>query len=66
MTMKNPCYKCSERNDACHASCEKYKAWSIEEQDRKNLIYKNRSKEIEVLDAPFRAMERAKKERKRK
>ena len=64
--MNNPCFKCPDRKLGCHASCEKYQAWSIEEQDRKNLIYKNRRKEIEELDAPFRAMERAKKERKRK
>lgn len=64
--MNNPCFKCPDRKPGCHAACEKYIAWSAEEQERKDLIYKNRRKEIEVLDAPFRAIERAKKERKRK
>ena len=27
---KVPCYECEQRTETCHASCEKYKAYSME------------------------------------
>lgn len=62
----NPCFGCEQRQVGCHASCEKHKAWSKAERARKDLANKNKKLEQEVLDAPFMAFERAKKERKRK
>lgn len=41
--MKSPCYGCTERHEACHGSCERYKEWQapfLEEQKAKltNII----------------------------
>lgn len=48
--MKCPCFKCEERNEKCHASCEKYKAWT---DDRKKLLdakAKDKAERDEIWD----------------
>lgn len=29
--MSNPCYKCEDRNESCHAVCDRYIAWKSEQ-----------------------------------
>ena len=36
MTPKSPCYKCEERSLGCHGSCEIYKNWIAENEDKKS------------------------------
>lgn len=33
-----PCKDCADRSIACHGSCEKYKTWSAEEQQKKEWL----------------------------
>lgn len=42
--MKNPCYKCAEREVGCHSKCEKYKAWAKEKYQQKEAEYALRKK----------------------
>lgn len=38
--MISPCKDCEERHRMCHSSCEKYKAFQIENQKRLDYIGK--------------------------
>ena len=42
--MKNPCYKCADREVGCHSKCDKYKAWAKEEYALKEALYATRKK----------------------
>ena len=33
--MINPCKGCADRHEACHATCERYKTWSAENDARR-------------------------------
>ena len=33
---RSPCYKCEERSPGCHGSCEIYKNWIAENEDKKS------------------------------
>lgn len=33
-----PCYKCAERQIGCHGVCERYKAYSAAEAEKKKVI----------------------------
>ena len=34
----SPCYKCPERHIGCHGECERYKAYSDAEAEKKTFI----------------------------
>lgn len=38
-----PCKNCQERSVGCHASCQKYKDWSDEQNRLKQLKYKEQN-----------------------
>ena len=42
---KQPCRNCTDRVVGCHSTCKKYKDWKKEDQERKDIIYKNKNKE---------------------
>lgn len=31
---KNPCYKCGDRTETCHADCKRYDSWRQEYRER--------------------------------
>lgn len=35
-----PCYGCEDRKQGCHGSCERYKKWSAELSEQKQLKIK--------------------------
>jgi hypothetical protein len=39
---ENNCYKCPNRTEACHDTCEVYKAWKSEFQRKEKEITKTR------------------------
>ena len=43
--IKNPCRNCTKRVVGCHSTCKDYKDWKKEDQERKDIIYKNKNKE---------------------
>lgn len=59
--MNNPCWKCVERVFGCHAGCSRYIQWRSEHTALAERIKEERRKEQEILDEPFRAVERSKK-----
>ena len=59
--MKNPCYRCGRRSAECHSRCEDYKSWKEWLDERNDGIRKERKLEQELLDAPFKALERTRK-----
>lgn len=44
--IKNPCFKCDNRNAECHIMCEKYKMYKSE---REELLRKKREIEREEI-----------------
>ena len=36
--VQGPCYKCEERHDLCHSSCEKYIKWKKEHDAEREAI----------------------------
>ena len=44
--MKNPCFKCQDRHQGCHAECDRYKEWNA---DRERIRAQQR-KEAETTD----------------
>lgn len=43
MSHKPPCKDCKDRSVGCHGTCEKYKEYRSNLDDRKETIKKNRS-----------------------
>lgn len=59
--MTNPCYECPDREAGCHAKCALYQVWKSKVTQIREQIRDQRAKEQQLLDEPFRAMERSKK-----
>ena len=47
--MKPTCKDCTERTLGCHSTCKQYAAFIAENEERKNVIYKNRMDESYFL-----------------
>jgi len=52
--MKQPCYKCPDREFGCHGRCEQYKAYRAE----MDALKAKRKAESEVVDAIMEARNR--------
>ena len=48
--MTGPCLNCADRHQACHGSCEKYKAWK-EQHDQEIADLAERKRQKEIADA---------------
>lgn len=59
--MKNPCYKCVERQFGCHGGCKKYKAWRSEQTALRDAINAEKDKQAELDALFYRAVERSRK-----
>ena len=46
----NPCYGCSKRTVKCHSSCEKYKSYTKDSEERKKAIKKYLEKDTSYRD----------------
>lgn len=46
----SPCYKCVDRHIGCHGVCERYKAYSDAEADKKNLIKAKKAEDKIYVD----------------
>ena len=46
----NPCYGCSKRTVKCHSSCEKYKSYTKDSEERKKTIKKYLEKDTSYRD----------------
>ena len=40
---KAPCYNCTERTVGCHATCERYLAWSAERREAVESEWRSRA-----------------------
>lgn len=58
--MNNPCRECTDRQIGCHARCDMYKVWKSKVTQIREQIRDQRAKEQQILDEPFRAIERSK------
>lgn len=61
--MKSPCYKCEDRHEGCHGSCEAYIEWTNKRAEL--LAEQNRQREIEWAIEGHRSEEIKKRRRKR-
>lgn len=49
--MEVPCNKCPDRKQACHTTCEKYKAWKQEWNRTKEAKEKSESVVRNIIEA---------------
>ena len=49
-----PCYKCKERSDLCHSTCQRYKDFQLELQQEKELRKKEAEMENYIVIATIR------------
>lgn len=62
--MKNPCNKCPDRKQACHATCERgleYEAFTAKQREERN---KQRSIIMGVYESALRRSEKIRRRRK--
>ena len=43
----SPCYDCKDRHSGCHAECEKYKSWKVEDLEKKSQRNAEKSRYLE-------------------
>ena len=43
----SPCYKCPDRSETCHGSCEKYKQFKQAVDEWRRLVDENRREDLE-------------------
>ena len=61
--MSTPCINCTERHPLCHDTCEKYKTYTLEQEERKAIIRKAKMKQSIIDDYQMRAIERVSEKR---
>lgn len=54
----SPCRYCEERHPLCHDTCEKYKTYTLEQEERKAIIRKAKKERSLIDDYQMRAIER--------
>ena len=54
MAKYTPCYKCKERSDLCHSTCQRYKDFQLELQHEKELRKKESEMENYIVIATIR------------
>lgn len=52
--MRAPCRDCEDRNETCHAICERYLTWAKERTEAREKDYKKRLPERYVHDLQIR------------
>ena len=63
--MNSCCKDCEEKYEGCHDRCIRYSAEWLVDSERKDEIYKNRSKENLRVSSEVRSILRAKKKKRR-
>lgn len=52
--MPGPCRECEDRNETCHATCEKYLTWAKTRNEAKEKDYEKRLPERYLKDIRIR------------
>ena len=64
--MKSPCYKCQKRHINCHSECEKYKEYSVKNEEKRELKKKAFAKEHDEHEFKIQQVQKSLKNKKRK
>lgn len=59
--IKVPCYNCEKRNAQCHASCEAYKEYRREYNEKRALLKAYKAKESNIVEVTIKAVKRMRK-----
>lgn len=47
--VKAPCHRCPERYIGCHADCERYHRFLVLREEERELIQRNRRKDLDFM-----------------